>query len=280
MIGDYIHYLDNDRDSEVLVFYLPGMGLDHRIFEEVVSRSPYRCLATNFYGCEPAPEYRFVMALPDQLTVLRHLVTAAISDLAPKAVVLVGFSLGADAAFRLLVETDLEPQSVDGILSLSCNLSLETCVFSSRLAEVASASPDEVLPALREITQSIDTLEAWVEVNRYLAEVIWKYRSEMHVLQSLADGTLAPFKDPDNQSFATWYRYATENGIAVRLVFTDNEQELLRGVKLRHLDEGVLGPSFRDDDFHHERGKNHFQLLSPELIERHLDRLIQRIRER
>jgi serine/threonine protein kinase/pimeloyl-ACP methyl ester carboxylesterase len=280
VIGDDAHYLDNRRSSEVLVFYLPGMGLDHRIFEETLVRSRFRGLASNFYGCEPAPEHRLVMSMPDQLTVLRHVLTHAIEQLEPKIVILAGFSLGADAAFRLLAETDLEPHRVDGVLSLGCNLSLETCVFSARLAKVADAAPQQMLPALREIGASIGTLEEWVEVHRYLAEVTWKYRSEMGVLRSLADGTLAPFVDPDRQAFAEWYRYATGHGIAVRCIFIDSEQEVLREIRLAHLDGGILGPGFDDEDFFTEWGRNHFELLNPDLIERHLDWLVERIRAR
>ncbi|MCP4200981.1 MAG: serine/threonine protein kinase [bacterium] len=278
VIGDDAYYLDNERSSEVLVFYLPGMGLDHRIFEETLARSPFRGIASNFYGCEPDPEHRIVMAMPDQLTVLEHLLSDAVERLAPEIVILTGFSLGADAAFRLLVETELDPKLVDGVLSLGCNLGLETCFFSARIAKVASLEPQEILPALREIGSSVNKLEEWVELHRYLAEVTWKYRSEMGVLRSLSAGTIEPFTNAERQPFAEWYRYATEHEIAVRCIFNDSEQEALRKLRLAQLDDGILGPHFRDDDFFTEWGKNHFQLIDPGLIERHLDWLLQRIR--
>lgn len=282
VIGDVMLYSDNQRAAEILVCYLPGLGLDHRIFEDTMAQSPYRGLAATYYGCEPGTRERIVMTMPDQLVVLEGFLEDAIERLAPEIVIIVGYSLGADAAFRMLTETELNPDRVDGVLSLGCNLSLGTCIFSARLAELSSASSEEFLATLNSIAGSVETLEEWVQVNRYLVDVVWKYRSDFGVLHSAAEGTVAPFNDPERSPFAEWYRYATEHGITVRCVFTETEaeQKALRQLKLDHLDSGVLGAEYDDDDLFTEMEASHFDLLDTELVQRHLDTLVQRIRDK
>jgi serine/threonine protein kinase len=280
VIGDEMLYSDNERSSEVLVCYLPGLGLDYRIFEDTMAQSPYRGLAAVYYGCEPAKRERIVMTMPDQLVVLQGFIDDAIERLAPEIVVLVGYSLGADAAFRVLAETELDPRKVDGVLSLGCNLSVGTCIFSARLAELSSASPEEFLAALNAISSSVESLEEWVQVHRYLVDVVWKYRADFGVLHAAAEGTVAPFQDSDRSPFAEWYRYATEHGVNPRCVFTATqaEQKALSQLKLDHLDCGILGANHGDEDFITEPEASHFDLLETEIVQSHLDKLVERIR--
>jgi len=282
VIGDDVLYLDNERESDILVCYLPGLGLDHRIFQETLSRSPYRGLALTFYGYEPNSEERPVMNWPDQFILLQEFLTAAIDRLTPDMVLLAGFSLGADTAFRFMVETDVDPALIDGVLSLGCNLNLETCVFSGRLAEVANASSEEALPPLHAISESAHSLEEWIQIHRYLVEVVSKYKSDLRVLQSAAEAAVELFMDPARQPFAEWYRYATEHDTVVRCVTADTEHErvALRQLQIAHLDEGTLGPAFDDNHLFVEKGANHFDLLDSELIERHLEWLVQSVRDR
>jgi serine/threonine protein kinase len=282
IIGDQVLYLDNERTSDVLVCYLPGLGLDHRIFQETLARSAYRGLALTFYGYEPRSEERLVMSWPDQLILLEEFLKRAIGRLEPAVVLLAGFSLGADYAFRFLTETGVDPAMVDGILSLGCNLDLETCVFSRRLANVARASSEEILPPLHSISESASTLDDWIQVHRYLVEVVSKYSADFRVLQSAAEAAVSPFLEPGRQPFAEWYRYAKEHGTAVRCVIADTEHEraALRRHRMSHLDDGTLGPAYSDEDFFVARGKAHFDLIDPVLIEEQLDTLVRTVRER
>jgi hypothetical protein len=51
----------------------------------------------------------------------------------PRIIVMVGFSLGADMGFELLLGPTDEPgPAIDTFLSLECNLSLDTCFVSGR----------------------------------------------------------------------------------------------------------------------------------------------------
>jgi predicted esterase len=53
IIGDHLRYVDNQVGSDVLVFFLHGLGLDHGDFEPILKRLAYRSLSPTLYGCEP-----------------------------------------------------------------------------------------------------------------------------------------------------------------------------------------------------------------------------------
>jgi hypothetical protein len=53
IIGDRLRYVDNQVGSDVLVFFLHGLGLDHGDFEPILKRLAYRSLSPTLYGCEP-----------------------------------------------------------------------------------------------------------------------------------------------------------------------------------------------------------------------------------
>ena len=87
---------------------------------------------------------------------------------------------------------------------------------------------------------------------------------------------VAPFREPDRYPLADWYRVAKEAGLSVRMVFAsaEDEQAPLRRLLLAHVDDRVLGPDFEDSDIASEQDCDHFDLLHPDLIERHLDVVI------
>src|SRR5207245_9890426 len=45
IIGDCLYYVDNQVRSDVVLFFLHGLGLDHQDFEPVPKRLPYRGLS-------------------------------------------------------------------------------------------------------------------------------------------------------------------------------------------------------------------------------------------
>ena len=104
IIGDHQHYLDNQVESDVLVVYHHGMGLDQCEFVDVLNHSPYRGIAPTLYGFEPHARRRLRVSLPDHVTLQRELLADLIRREAPTTMVMVGFSSGADLGFQLLAE--------------------------------------------------------------------------------------------------------------------------------------------------------------------------------
>jgi hypothetical protein len=70
-------------------------------------------------------------------------------------------------------------------------------------------------------------------------------------------------------------------GTAVTCLFEDTEtcNRLLRDVQLRNLDARVLGERYREGSLVIVPETNHFDLLAPDLVLRHLDELVRTIGE-
>src|SRR5690348_5663472 len=69
---DNLSYVDNQARSDVLVFFLHGLGLDHRDFEPILRRLPYHGVSPTLYGCEPERRGRFSLSLADHVVILRE----------------------------------------------------------------------------------------------------------------------------------------------------------------------------------------------------------------
>jgi predicted Ser/Thr protein kinase len=140
IIGDRLRYVDNQVGSDVLVFFLHGLGLDHGDFEPILKRLAYRGLSPTLYGCEPDRRRRISLSLADHVVILREWLWEISEQFQPEIIVMVGFSLGADMGFELLLAPADEPAPrIDAFLSLECNLSLDTCFASRVLAGISPA---------------------------------------------------------------------------------------------------------------------------------------------
>ncbi len=73
-----------------------------------------------------------------------------------------------------------------------------------------------------------------------------------------------------------WFRETSESVRALRCLFADTELESrpARDLLLANLDSGVLGTRYREDSIHIEPGADHFDLVSPDTVNRHLGELI------
>src|SRR5437660_3479235 len=143
IIGDHLHYVDNQVRSDVLVFFLHGLGLDHGDFEPILKRLAYRGLSPTLYGCEPDRRGRVSLSLADHVVILREWLWEIAERFKPETIVMVGFSLGADMGFELLLgPADAQTPRIDAFLSLEPNLSLDTCLCSQVLAGIAADLPE------------------------------------------------------------------------------------------------------------------------------------------
>jgi hypothetical protein len=62
-------------------------------------------------------------------------------------------------------------------------------------------------------------------------------------------------------------------------VFEDTPmfRELVRELQLRNLDEGLLGPNYREGSVVAEAGSSHFDLIEPARVEGHVRALVERL---
>ena len=279
MIGDHLEYLDNETPSDTLVLYLPGFGLEHATFTDVLSSSPYRGVAVTLYGFEESRRRRIPLPMAAHLTILRALLENLIRTIGPARLILTGFSSGADLAQRLVAEAGVDRSHIDGILALSPNLDLDTCFFSARVAEIPDDNPGEIFQVTKNLMAGAVSAEAWLRINPYLSEVMRKFHDDVDALRVHGRDLVAPFAQPGNHSAAEWYRAAKSLKLAMRLVFasTEDEQEPLRKLLLIHVENGVMGPEFSDTDIATEPDSDHFTLMNSAVIERHLASLLQEL---
>jgi serine/threonine protein kinase len=276
IIGDHLLYLDNQVPSDVLVCLLHGFGGDHRTFRNVLERSPYHCVAVTLYGFEPSVRKRRSLSLKDHITLMRHFLTRMVESAHPAATLLVGFSSGADFGFHLINGwPDDQRFLVDGFLSLGCNLNLDTCFVSSALAGQASENASEILPHLRAAGARAASLGEWLNTHEYLVDILRKFQRDLAPLRRLGQEVIRPFQQ-GGDPFPGWYREACRRVRALRCVFADTELESrpAQQVLLAHLDTGVLGDCYTEESIVIEAGADHFDLIAPERINRHLAEIL------
>jgi serine/threonine protein kinase len=284
VIGDHLHYLDNQVRSDVLVFFLPGLGLDEREFDPILRRLAYRGLSATPYGCEPDRRERVSLSLADHVTILREWLQDTTQRFQPALVVMVGFALGADMGFQLLFAPSGEtPPKIDAFLSLECNLSLETCFASRLLADLNPERPDTWIDDLKRRGDTVASLDEWLTFHEYLVKVLRKFQGDVGVLQRAAADLVRPFSaEPGFDVFARSFRAARERVQSLRLVFCDlaRTRAALAHLKLENLDRGILAGEFSEGQIVLWPKTDHFGLMAPEQILRQLDELVADVRER
>ena len=278
VIGDHLLYVDNQVASDVLVFFLHGLGLDHRDFDPILKRLPYRGLSPTLYGCEPDRRGRVSLSLADHVVVLREWLREIADRFEHETIVMVGFSLGADMGFELLLGPADEPTPrIDAFLSLECNLSLDTCMFSRVLAGLATDRPEVPIAELKRLGDSASSLDDWLNMHDYLLKVLRKFQGDIGVLQRAAADIVRPFCErPGFEVFARWFKGARERVPALRLVISNDSvyQAALARLKLENLDNGILGEEFPESMITVSGSRDHFGLMAVERVLRQVDELV------
>ena len=278
VIGDHLSYVDNQVRSDVLVFFLPGLGLDHADFESILQRLRYRGVSPTLYGCEPERCGRISLSLADHVVILRELLKDVRERFHAETVVMVGYSMGADMGFELLLGSADEPTPrIDAFLSLECNLSLDTCFVSRLLAGIDPAQPELSIAKLRGLGDSAASLDEWLNVEEYLVKVLRKFQGDIGVLQRAAADIVRLFSEtPGFEVFARWFCGARERVRALRVVFSSDPRTraALARLKLDNLDKGILGGEFPGDMITVSKNVDHFKLMATEHVVRQVDELV------
>jgi len=278
IIGDHLDYVDNQVRSDVLVFFLHGLGLDHRDFEPILKRLRYRGVSPTLYGCESERRGRISLSLADHVVILREWLREVRERFQPATLVMVGFSLGADMGFELLLgPADGPTPRIDAFLSLGCNLNFDTCFVSRVLASIAPEHPEMSIADLRRLGDAAISLDEWLNIHEYLVKVLRKFQGDIGVLQRSAADIVRPLKEmPGFDVFARWFRGARECLPALRLVFPNDSGSMaaLARLKLENLDTGILGGEFPEGTITVSASEDHFDLMTAEHVLRQVDELV------
>jgi len=271
LVGHPIHYFDNQIDSDVLVVLLHGVGGDGRRFERTLSSSTHRTVAPTLIGFAPREEFRPALSFDDHSRIVRVALRHLVLECRPKRTVLVGFSAGSDQFLRMLLDEEGLGTSVDGLVALAPNVSLETCIGSRYFAKIA-ARDSNTLDLLRQVGGSLDSLQSWLTLQHYMSQTFIKLGANLEPLRRYSADLVAPFEQP-GEPLAMWYRRAVERVPSVRLVFSFEETGPARALLARHLEHDVLGKHFTEDSFAFE-SVHHVDLPDPDIIARHVDSVL------
>lgn len=276
IMGDDLRYADNQVQSDVLVFFLHGLGLDHRDFEPILARLPYRGVGPTLYGWEPDRQGRISLPLAHHVIILREWLREIVQRCQATTLVMVGFSLGADMGFELLLGPTDEPgPSIDAFLSLECNLSLDTCFISRVLAGLSPEHPEISVAELRQLGDSARSLDEWLNIHEYLVRVLRKFQGDIGVLQRAATDMVRPLQDaPGFQAFARWLQGATERVRVLRLVFSNASRSVLAQLRLDNLDSGILGGEFPESAIRVSAKADHFDMISTQYLLQQINELV------
>jgi serine/threonine protein kinase len=284
IIGDHLEYVDNQVDSDVFVFFLHGLGLDHRDFEPILKRLPYRGFSPTLYGCESDRRQRVSLSLPEHITILREWLRDIIGHVHPSMVIMVGFSLGADMGFEMVVAPSSEPlPPIDAFLSLECNLSLETCFVSRVLGSINPERPDMWIGDLKQYGETAASLDEWLNVHEYLVKVLRKFQADIGVLRRAAADIARPFAEtPGFEVFVRRFRGVRERVPSLRLIFSDapSTRAALARLKLENLDRKILGVEFTEHAITVCPNTDHFGLMATEQVLHQVDQMVTEVRER
>lgn len=171
------------------------------------------------------------------------------------------------------------PVRLDARIALGCNLALETCFVTRVVGTLDSGSEADTLAALHGVGQSAQSLDEWLNLHDYQIQLMRKFGGAFEPLQAVARDIVRPFEAGPLLPFVQWYRDATGLGRRLRCVFEDTSlyHELVRELRLRNLDERLLGDHYDEDSIVIDPDTGHFDLLDPARLERHVDALVQRL---
>ncbi len=201
---------------------------------------------------------------------------------------------------------DAPPLRADACLALGPNLSRAT-TFASRVfagladrraldqaaPEAPGATTRALLDDLRRLGADAVDLDEWLNLMTYQLRTLRKFRGDLAPLRRLATDIVRPFQHPfagpvsagtegsdagpeEAEVFAGWFRAASARVGAIRCVFEASTTctALVQALRLRNLDDGVLGPRYREDALFLEPTPDHFALLEPARMTRHIDALL------
>src|SRR6185503_12460120 len=156
---------------------------------------PYRGLSPTLYGCEPDRRAGISLSLTDHVVLLREWLRDVAGRFQPSTLVMVGFSLGADIGFELLLAQGEPLPEIDAFLGFECNLSLDTCFASRVLAQLSPERPETLVAELRRLGDSTATLDEWINIHEYLVKVLRKFQGDIGVLQRAAADIVRPLRE-------------------------------------------------------------------------------------
>ncbi len=246
IIGSSLAYIDNGVSSETLIFYLHGLGSDHGAFTDVIGQLPFRAVAMSVFGFDNNAQLRIPLTLNDHSILLHALIKDRCRRLRPRNIVLAGHSSGADHILHLLISELFTDIRVSGILALGCNVHIEDCFASGRLAELAAGDENQILSTINQFSQLFTSLDNWLILHGYLVAAFTKFGIQTEPLSQYASDIFDPFKDGSWEQFPKWYKHCKNRIPHIQFVIDTDGYPALDMLMQEHLESNVLGDAFHE----------------------------------
>lgn len=171
-----VHYLETRRETDDLLIFLHGLGLDARDFRSYMTESRFHCLALTLYGFnveEKDDQHYKPISLQSHVQLLGYVLDKIALMYPHKRITLIGFSFGADIIFFLMqfAEQSIRDLRIRRAVLLDPNINLSTTTISSRIANVGENKP------LMELVKILESAKSSSEF-RNLCEYLYKITSK------------------------------------------------------------------------------------------------------
>lgn len=268
MIGSELAYADNGIASDDLIFFLHGIGNDHRQYSDVLRQLPYRSIALSLYGFNSNAHLRHPITLQDHSILIYALLKDLYNKLNPRNIVMIGFSSGADHILHYISSGKFDDIRISGLLSLGCNIYLDDCFVTSKLSELSSGNENQILSTIRKFSENQTTINDWLLIHNYLLTAFTKFGIQTESLSQYAREIVTPFLNGNMAQFPIWYKNCINKIPYVRFVFDSDGFKTLELLMSEHLKNNVLGNDFREDTIVRET-VNHMALGQPGMVSKH-----------
>jgi len=278
--GWEIRFADNNRDSDILIVWIPSIGGDHTTtaWRDLIAASPYRMVIVSPVGMEPGVENRPLVSIENQFALIRALTRDLRSRLNPRKTVVSGHSCGSIMALRCAAG-DASGELFDGVLAIDPDMQESDCFITRVFAELDASSASDVMNGLHKLSSSCATMTEWLVVHQHMVACIDKVKTDMSPLIRQGNDLSAPFKGVhtgDASPFVEFLRRATEQVGTVRCVFHDSAENrrMLGEIRMLHLDRQSLGQQFTDKSLSFIPVTDHFGMMNTERLLELLDLIV------
>jgi serine/threonine protein kinase len=278
--GWEMRFADNNRESDVLIIWIPSIGGDHTTtdWRELITASRHRMVIACPVGMEPGVESRPVVSIENQFALIRALTRELRDRLNPQKTIISGFSCGSIMALRCAAGD--EDRLFDGVLAIDPDMQESDCFITRLFAGLDASSASDVMDTLQEISGSCQTMHEWLVLHQHMIECVDKVKTDFSPLIRQGRDLSAPFEGVRTGAaspFVGFLRDAIERAGAVRCVFHESAENrrMLGEIRMLHLDSQCLGSAFTDDMLAFIPVSDHVAMMSTERLLEQLDRIVE-----
>jgi pimeloyl-ACP methyl ester carboxylesterase len=266
VVGRKLRYLEAERQSDDLLIFLHGLGLDANDFRPYMAESRFHCIALTLYGFnsdEKNDDHYKPISLQSHVQLLIYALNKIREEHRNKRITLVGFSFGADIIFfmRQFSAKAARELNIRKAILLDPNVNEATTTISSRVAVVDKDQPTElvkVLDSAGNVTEFRNlceylykiTSKDFAQIQRHAKEVLAlcegvsyeKFLDRMGQLSSITEGIHVVLSFDYEQHFNAIARGAVARGMDPRSLECSRcgHFELIGTSFLKETLEGVL----------------------------------------